>query len=111
MFMLSGRGVAEIDGGEHEVGPGDFMGFPTPSVAHHLRNDSDDDLVYLVGGERKEMEIAEFPRLGKVVIRVGRYRRYGGPGSPRGFGRLTIRTAHRKFERRELDLKRPTSNV
>ena len=72
IFMLSGRGVAEIDGGEHEVGPGDFMGFPTPSVAHHLRNDSDEDLVYLVGGERKEMEIAEFPRLGKVVIRVGR---------------------------------------
>ncbi len=72
LFILSGRGVAEIDGGEHEVGPGDFMGFPTPSVAHHLRNDSDHDLVYLVGGERKDMEIAEFPGLGKVVIRVGR---------------------------------------
>ena len=44
--------VAEIDGGEHEVGPGDFMGFPTPSLGHHLRNPFDEDLVYLMGGER-----------------------------------------------------------
>jgi uncharacterized cupin superfamily protein len=72
IFILSGSGVAEIDGREHGVGPGDFMGFPTPSVAHHLRNDGEEDLVYLVGGERKGLEIAEFPRLGKVVLRVGR---------------------------------------
>lgn len=72
IFVLFGRGVAEIDGDEHEVGPGDFMGFPTPSVGHHLRNPFNDDLVYLVGGERREMEIGEFPELGKKVIRIGR---------------------------------------
>jgi uncharacterized cupin superfamily protein len=72
IYILSGRAVAEIDGRDHAVGPGDFMGFPTPSVGHHLRNEADQDLVYLVGGERKEMEIAEFPHLGKVVLRVGR---------------------------------------
>ena len=71
LFILSGRGVAEIDGQEHRVSAGDFMGFPTPSVGHHLRNEGDDDLVYLVGGERKGIEIAEFPWLDKVVIRVG----------------------------------------
>lgn len=71
IFILSGRGTAEIGHEEHRVGPGDFMGFPTPSVGHHLRNDSDEDLVYLVGGERRNVEIAEFPRLGKVVLRVG----------------------------------------
>ena len=38
LFILSGRGRAEIDGEIIEVGPGDFMGFPTPSVAHHLTN-------------------------------------------------------------------------
>lgn len=38
IYLLSGRAIAEIDGGEYEVGPGDFMGFPTPSVAHHLCN-------------------------------------------------------------------------
>lgn len=72
IFILSGNGVAEIGEEAFEVGPGDFMGFPTPSVAHHLRNESDADLVYLVGGERKSVEIAEFPKLGKTVLRVGR---------------------------------------
>ncbi len=71
LFILAGRGVAEIDGREYGVGPGDFMGFPTPSVAHHLRNDGEGDLLYLVGGERRAIEIAEFPHLGKVVIRTG----------------------------------------
>jgi uncharacterized cupin superfamily protein len=71
IFILSGRGISEIGDQEHEVGPGDFMGFATPSVGHHLRNESDEDLVYLVGGERRDLEIAEFPRLGKVVLRVG----------------------------------------
>ncbi len=69
-FIVSGRGVAEIDGEEHEVGPGDFMGFAAPQVAHHLKNPFDEELVYLVGGERKELEVAEFPQLGKHVIRL-----------------------------------------
>jgi len=72
LYIVAGRGIAEIDGREHEVGPGDFMGFPTPSVGHHLRNPFDHDLVYLVGGERRDMEVGTFPELGKKVIRVGR---------------------------------------
>lgn len=71
IYILSGRGVAEVDGGEHEVGPGDFMGFPTPSVAHHLRNPGPDELVYLMGGEAREVEIADFPRLGRRMVRIG----------------------------------------
>jgi uncharacterized cupin superfamily protein len=71
VYVLSGRGVAEIDGQELEIGPGDFMGFPTPSVGHHLRNPFDQDFVYLSGGERKPMEVAEFPTLGKRMVRVG----------------------------------------
>jgi uncharacterized cupin superfamily protein len=38
LYILSGRGVAQIDGKEYEVWPGDFMGFATPSVAHLLKN-------------------------------------------------------------------------
>ncbi|CBN54528.1 MULTISPECIES: cupin domain-containing protein [Kamptonema] len=69
IYILSGYGVAEIGEEEFEVNPGDFMGFPTPSVAHHLRNIGDEDLVYLTGGENLDVEIAEFPRLGKRMIR------------------------------------------
>ncbi|MEB3278127.1 MAG: cupin domain-containing protein [Lyngbya sp.] len=71
IYILSGKGVAEIDGEEFEVVSGDFMGFPTPSVAHHLKNIGDEDLVYLVGGENLEIEIAEFPKLQKRMLRRG----------------------------------------
>ena len=69
VYILSGKGIAEIDGAEYEVGTGDFMGFPTPSVAHHLRNAGADDLIYLMGGENREYEVADFPKLGKKMIR------------------------------------------
>jgi uncharacterized cupin superfamily protein len=68
LFILSGRGRAEIDGEIIEVGPGDFMGFPTPSVAHHLTNPYGEDLVYLMGGEHSSFDIGHFPRVGKRVI-------------------------------------------
>ena len=71
IYIVSGRGIAEIDGGEFEVAAGDFMGFPTPSVAHHLRNPYEEDLVYLVGGENLDVEIADFPWLGKRMLRRG----------------------------------------
>ncbi|MBW4574818.1 MAG: cupin domain-containing protein [Aphanothece sp. CMT-3BRIN-NPC111] len=71
IYILSGRGIAEIDDEEFEVSSGDFMGFATPSVAHHLRNPFHEDLVYLMGGERRQMEIADFPRLKKRLIRIG----------------------------------------
>ncbi len=71
VFILSGRAVAEIGDEEHEVGAGDFMGFPTPSIPHHLRNPFDEPVVYLMGGERTEVEVADFPRLGKRIVRTG----------------------------------------
>jgi uncharacterized cupin superfamily protein len=69
LYILSGRGMAEIDGKELEVGPGDFMAFPAPSVPHHLKNPFDQDLVYLMGGENREFDVADFPRLGKRMIK------------------------------------------
>lgn len=71
IYILSGRGIARIDGEEMEVNAGDFMGFPTPSVAHHLTNPFEVELVYLMGGESKQVEIADFPDLGKRMLRRG----------------------------------------
>lgn len=71
VFILSGEGLAEIDNEEHRVGPGDFMAFPTPSVPHHLSNSGEVDLVYLMGGENRQCEVADFPRLGKRMLRLG----------------------------------------
>jgi uncharacterized cupin superfamily protein len=71
IYILSGRGVARIDEQEYEVSAGDFMGFPTPGVAHHLTNPFDEDLVYLMGGETRDVEIADFPDLDKRMVRRG----------------------------------------
>jgi uncharacterized cupin superfamily protein len=71
IYVLSGRALALIDDVEYEVAAGDFIGFPAPSVAHHLRNPGPEELVYLVGGENRDNEIADFPRLGKRIVRRG----------------------------------------
>ncbi|MBE9114494.1 cupin domain-containing protein [Lusitaniella coriacea LEGE 07157] len=71
IYILSGRGIAEIGDREFEVGPGDFMGFVADSLPHHLRNPFEEDLKYLMGGENLPCDIGAFPRLGKRVIRDG----------------------------------------
>ena len=72
IYILAGRGIARIEDVEYEVGPGDFMAFPTPSVAHHLRNPFDQELVYLMGGENRQTEVADFPDLQKRMFRSKR---------------------------------------
>jgi uncharacterized cupin superfamily protein len=86
LYILAGRGIAEIDGEDHEVGPGDFMGFAAPSVAHHLRNPGEEELVYLMGGERLEAEVATFPKLGRKMVRVGDEVEIYDVGAARPFG-------------------------
>ncbi len=70
LYILSGRAIADIDGKAHEVGPGDFMGFPTPGVAHLLRNPFDVELVYLMGGEAVPLDVLDYPTLGKRFLLV-----------------------------------------
>ena len=71
IYVVAGQGLAIIDDEEYELGPGDFVAFPTPSVPHQMTNPSTEDLVYLMGGEHKNYEIADFPTLDKRMIRRG----------------------------------------
>src|SRR5260370_352603 len=63
VYILAGRGLADIDGKQYEVGPGDFMGFPAPGIAHLLRNPFDEALVYLMGGEAVPLDVLDYPTL------------------------------------------------
>ena len=72
IYVLSGKAVALIDDVEYCVAAGDFIGYPAPSVAHLLRNPGPADLVYLVGGENRDHDIADFPKLGKRMVRTGK---------------------------------------
>lgn len=71
VYVLSGRGEVELGDETFPIGAGDFIGFPAPGPAHNIRNNSAEDLVYLMGGQRNPMEIADFPRVKKRLIRVG----------------------------------------
>lgn len=68
IYIVSGRAIADIDGASHEVGPGDFMGFATPSVPHLLRNTFEEECVYLMGGEDKPIDVLTYPNDGKRYL-------------------------------------------
>lgn len=65
VYVLSGRGVAEIGRKKTPIGAGDFMGFVAGSEPHAMRNPFKKDLVYLVGGNRWPMDVCDYPRIGK----------------------------------------------
>lgn len=71
IYILMGQGLAWVDGSEIAVGAGDFMAFPAPQSAHHLKNVGADDLVYLMGGENSKMDVIDFPTLGRRMVRTG----------------------------------------
>jgi len=75
LYILQGRAIAEIGDERFEVGPGDFMGFATPSPPHTLINLFDTDLVYLMAGERNPNDVVHYPRIRRSMIK--------GPGSRR----------------------------
>jgi uncharacterized cupin superfamily protein len=37
-----------------------------------MRNPGPEDLVYLSGGENREFDVADFPKLGKRMVRAGK---------------------------------------
>ena len=71
IYILSGRAIATIDGEKYEMTAGDFAAFPTPSVTHNLSNPFDEEVVYMMGGEHADSEIADFPALDRRMVRVG----------------------------------------
>ena len=76
LYILSGRGIAEIGDDRHEVGPGDFMAFGQHSLPHNLHNPFDEDLVYLMGGDRNDIDICDYPRMQRRQFRVDGKRQY-----------------------------------
>ncbi len=68
IYILAGRALAEIDGKTSEVGPGDFMGFATPSAPHLMRNTFEEECTYLMGGEDKPIDVLSYPETGKRYL-------------------------------------------
>lgn len=70
VYVLSGRGIAEIGTKKTRIGAGDFMGFVAGSLPHAMRNPYRIDLVYLVGGNRWPLDVCDYPRINKRRYRM-----------------------------------------
>ncbi len=69
VLILAGSGRAFIGDEVLPVRAGDFMGFPAPSPGHGLHNDSDADLLYLVGGETNPSDVVHYPWIKRTLIK------------------------------------------
>ena len=76
VYILAGRGIAEIGEESAQVGAGDFMAFPCPSLPHTLRNPFDEDLVYLVGGEHSSFDVVHYPRIRRTMTKAAGHRHW-----------------------------------
>jgi uncharacterized cupin superfamily protein len=84
IYILEGRPTLLLEGGEVELGPGDFVAFPAPQKAHNLANRTEADVVYLMGGDSgRPLDVIDYPSLGKTYLleRV--------PGAPTSFHELS----------------------
>jgi uncharacterized cupin superfamily protein len=70
LYILSGRGIAEIGEDSFEVEPGDFMGFTAHSLPHTLVNPYKEDLTYLMAGSRSHIDICDYPRIRRRMYRA-----------------------------------------
>lgn len=71
IYIIEGSAALEMDDDEHLLGPGDFAAFPAGGPAHKLTNRGQDALVYLMGGARSALEVADFPEQGKRLTISG----------------------------------------
>lgn len=76
VFILSGRGIAEIGDTTREIAAGDFMAFGRNSLPHNMHNPFDEDLVYLMGGSRSQIDICDYPRIGLRMYREHGVKQY-----------------------------------
>lgn len=76
IYVVQGRGIAEVGNEVFTVGAGDFFGFPAPSAPHLLRNPHAEPLVYLVGGERGALDVVHYPRLQRSMLKYPNQKRW-----------------------------------
>jgi len=67
VYIISGQATVYLDGEAHPVAAGDFVAFPARGQAHSMKNTGEVDLIYLVGGDRHDFDVCEYPRLEKRV--------------------------------------------
>jgi uncharacterized cupin superfamily protein len=68
-LVLEGRGMLRQNGRFREISRGDLIFFPTgPEGAHQFHNPTQEPLKLLAISTRDELEVAEYPDSGKLMV-------------------------------------------
>ncbi len=71
IYILSGDAALQLDDDGAAIGAGDFAAFPAGGPAHKLTNTGTETLVYLMGGDKRDTEIVDFPEQNVRITRTG----------------------------------------
>eukprot|EP00026_Physarum_polycephalum_P014904 Phypoly_transcript_15471.p1 GENE.Phypoly_transcript_15471~~Phypoly_transcript_15471.p1 ORF type:complete len:158 (+),score=14.90 Phypoly_transcript_15471:87-560(+) len=66
-YIISGAGTVTLDGNTFSLSEGDFIGFPANGPAHTIINNGDQDLVYIMGGDRPPFDVVRYPNMKKQL--------------------------------------------
>lgn len=78
LIVLSGEGRLVTSDGETMLERGDMAAFPAQGEAHHIRNESAEDLVFLVVSNRHPEDGCTYPGIDMMVGPDGVYRHRDG---------------------------------
>ncbi|MGP5407560.1 cupin domain-containing protein [Psychrobacter celer] len=70
IYVLSGELSLRYGDKTYPLSAGDFVGFPAYGAAHSMRNDSDSDSTYLMGGSRPPIDITNYPDIKRRMYKI-----------------------------------------
>lgn len=70
IYVLSGELSLRYGDENYSLSAGDFVGFPAHGAAHSMRNDSEKDAVYLMGGSRPPIDICNYPDINRKMYTI-----------------------------------------
>jgi len=70
IYMLSGELSLRYGDAHYQLSAGDFVGFPAHGAPHSMRNDSDSDATYLMGGNRPPIDITLYPEIKRKMYKI-----------------------------------------
>lgn len=70
IYMLSGELSLRYGDEQYLLHAGDFVGFPAHGAAHSMRNGSDADATYLMGGNRPPIDMTLYPEIKRKMYNI-----------------------------------------
>ena len=69
VYVLEGTATTYIGDREHQIAPGDFIGYRKGGLAHSIRNTGSETFRCLVIGQRLAHDVADYPHKAKRIYR------------------------------------------